>query len=299
MAITNTYIIRMLISACVILNCATAATSSSDLKPKELIRDVSPQQTIKYIPDSLYDLVPPFYKDKISVRETAFNTPDFFFKTLGSIVPRRWQLNVKEINIHHLDAFDALTIGIHAGNVSIVKAALDLLPLTKSILVSGKTTDFMDHTPVFNNTFAIDQFIELTYDNMACTISQFRLTKTIAGVYLALMIENNTIQRFASIAAMEQFFGESLKNPVTVNTVKYAVPAITLAITHYLEHDFVDGYIQIFTLLINHPLATFDHAKTKQCLEELKSQLQWFGTKRTASNRLQALIDTLSCNIRL
>lgn len=161
---------------------------------KELIRDTSWPVKLEYNPNAYYELYESqAFKDKVTIRITTLDKPDYIFELFCVEIPREWQISVKEVSTSHFDALDALLIGCKDANPAIVKASLNLLPYTKSALASGKTTDFMDHVFIVNGKFKVDQFIEAACDGLVYRVNGLRIRKFGGLLFTAALLSPKAI----------------------------------------------------------------------------------------------------------
>jgi len=164
------------------------------------IRDISWPASITFDPNSYYELVPEQYFDKVSIREVKLGKLDYAFRLFCPIIPRQWNPASGNVVLTSLDAFDALVIGTQAASPAIVQAALQKLPYTKSVLMSGKTTDFLENKPfMVNGKFKVDLYIELICDSMTTKINTGRVNKFLSPVYAIITLLS--IKGGSSIAA--------------------------------------------------------------------------------------------------
>lgn len=300
-------------------------SKGGEIKIVTTIRDTSWPSLIVYDPDSFYELLPQLYRDKISIREAKLRMPDYPFYLFVSVVPRQWQPTAHVVTVWHLDLFDAMTIGVQDANPAIVQAALGQIPYTKSVLASGKTTDFMSAQPfTVDGKFKIDQMIDLACDSMTTKVNKLRITKWLSSAYatslvapgiqnitrlltitpVARVVEYGCAKLFSKSlgdlqlpvksADVAQAAGTSIDNVETLVTrLAGSAAVVAVVLAHRLEHLYIGGYIKVLDLLVGAEGVTFDHDVVYKKIAQLKQKLQWFGLSNKSTDQLQAILNKL------
>jgi hypothetical protein len=280
-------------------------SKGGEIRVVTTIRDTSWPSSIVYSPMSYYELVPQFYRDKISVREVTLGKLDYFFSLFCSAIPRQWHPASDKCTLWHLDLFDAMTIGVQDANVAIVQACLAQIPYSKSILSSGKSTDFISNQAVtINGKFKIDQFIDITCDSMATRINKARVTKWLAtGTIAASGV--CAYKGVSCLGIIGKTFNATLEDTVKpgeydgakgtpwLSYVVMGTGAVATVLAHRLQHIYVDGYIKVLDLLVSAEGVTFDRKVAYEKIKALKEKVQWFGLSSTDGDRLQAVLNKL------
>ncbi|HBR70561.1 TPA: hypothetical protein DIC20_03410 [Candidatus Dependentiae bacterium] len=289
------------------LNTEKVSLSSTALNATKapLIRDVSWTGYIYYEPGSFYVLLDPIYEDKISLLEEQWGETNFIFSWLGSFIPRSWNINVgKNTTVWNYDALDALYVGIQGANTEITQASINLLPITKAIVPSGKTTDYRLKEIVVNGKLDLSQFMELNYKCMAAKINKSRVNKAICFATAGAIALGTTKPTFISKLLSE---GTSLdakkitdllsKHLPTWATEKSylltALPLIAAAGTQRLENIYINGYVKNFEILMNSEKVVFDKQKAQKMLSKLIKKLKRFGFGKNYAHRLGILLQNL------
>ena len=275
-------------------------SGSIALQAKEmLIRDVSWSGYTYFTPTSFYTLLDQMYVDKVSLLEEEFADTNFLFSWLSGFVPRAWNLNVasKKTTTWNYDALDALYVGIQGANSAITQASLDLLPISKSIIESGKTTDIRFNDIIVKGKFDLTQFITLNAQCMEAHINKARINKTLS---LA------TAGAIALQAAKPTFVSKLLPNGISLNVEKVVsmlpekvrsnsylltiVPLVAAAGTQRVENIYLSEYVKNFEIIMKSDKVIFDKEEARTQLSKLMKKVKFFGLGRKLARRMEALI---------
>jgi len=277
---------------------------------EQIIRDASWSNYTYFVGDSFYTLMDSIYDDKITLLEEKFSGSYFIFNWLAGVVPSKWNINISDTTVWNYDPFDALYIGIQGASSDIVQASIDMLPISKAIIASGKTTDIRGMNTRKNNIplkgkVDISQYIKLNYDCMDAKICKSRASKVVDMITIGGIILGITQASF-----IKSILGESviinlekvkkyldIKNhPLFFKSLAYStavVPLVSSIVTHRLQNSYMSGYIKNFEILTTSDKLMFDKSKAKEYLTSLIHKIKQFGFGQRHIKRLQAILATL------
>jgi len=275
-------------------------SSSISLQAKEmLIRDVSWSGYTYFNPTSFYTLLDPIYVDKISLLEEESFDSNFLFSWLGGFIPRQWNINVgaNKTTTWNYDALDALYVGIQGASSAITKASLDLLPISKAIMESGKTTDIRFNEISIKGNFDLTQFITLNAQCMETHINKARINKSLSLATAGAIALQATKPTFISKILPEgiNLNVENLMNklPERIRSNSYLltiVPLVAAAGTQRIENFFLSEYVKNFEIIMKSDKVMFDKKEAHTQLTKLIKKVKNFGFGKKLAHRLENLI---------
>ena len=281
-------------------------TMATKTKEATLIRDVSWSGCTYFEPNSFYVLIDPIYKDKISLLEEQWGETNFLFSWLGSYIPRSWNINVgKNTTIWSYDALDALYVGIQGASPDITQACVDLLPISKAVVPSGKTTDYRIKEIVVDGKFDLTQFVTLNYECMSAKINKLRVSKALcfatAGAIALGAAKPTFISKLLpsgiSLEAGQLVNLLSRKNLTNWMTQKSylltAFPLVAAAGAHHIENVFINGFVTNFEIIMNSEKVIFNKDEAREQLTTLVKKVKRFGCNNKYAERLKTLIQKL------
>lgn len=294
-------------NSCASTTALNAKTSTDALNGKKasLIRDISWTGYIYYEPGSFYILLDQMYEDKITLLEEQWGETNFIFSWLGSFIPRSWNINVgKNTTVWNYDALDALYVGIQGANAAITQASINLLPITKATIPSGKTTDYRLKEVVINGRLDLSQFMELNYKCMAAKINKSRVNKAICLATAGAIALSTTKPTFVSKLLSEglslddkkvtSFLSNHLPTWATEKSyLLTTLPLVAAAGIQRLENIYIDGYVKNFEILMNSEKVIFDKQQAQKMLTKLIKKLKRFGFGKNSAHRLGILLQNL------
>jgi hypothetical protein len=278
---------------------ALLSTSIATQAKEMLIRDVSWSGYTYFNPTSFYTLLDPIYVDKISLFEEESFDSNFLFSWLGGFVPRQWNINVanKKTTIWSYDALDALYVGIQGASSAITKASLDLLPISKAIMESGKTTDIRFNEVSIKGSFDLTQFITLNAQCMEAHINKARVNKALSLATAGAITLQTTKPTFISKVLPDgiNLNIENLLNilPTRVRSNSYLltiIPLVAAAGTQRIENFFLNEYVKNFELIMKSDKVIFDKKEAHTQITKLIKNVKSFGFGRKLAKRMEALI---------
>ncbi len=150
---------------------------------EQLIRDVSPLPYVPYSTRSVFRVIRlaaengHHYKDKLAIMEFEHSNGFVMAFLWKYLLPDEWDVFAGVRRVHYMDPLDALTLAALDGNVEIATAAVNILPLSKFIVETGKTTDYKNK-PVTAEPINADHYLTLAFDAVENFITASRATKT-------------------------------------------------------------------------------------------------------------------------
>jgi len=280
--------------------------ANTTILPKEmLIRDVSWSGYTYFVPNSYYTLLDPIYADKITLLEEEVSGSNFMFNWLDGIIPRTWNINTGKTTVWNYDPLDALYVGIQGANSKITEACIDLLPISKALILSGKTLDIRTQKVKVDGKVDLSQFISLNAMYMDAKLSKSRLNKTIsvatAGIALAGAAKAEFVAKLLSehlginTEALEAFLSNHHvpKGALEAAYLLPVVPLVSALVTQRVENACLEEYVKNFEIIMGSDKVIFNKKQALEDLSKLVKKIKQFGFGRQYAKRLQTIIEKI------